>query len=140
MLAGCEDRNPDQVRAAGYDSFWLWAGVKPPAELRRAKSIYLLDGERLTRGGGRYEPRLADVPHLPSSDTWLVVRTDTMDWPADALEDLVARADSWAEAGNRMTGIQVDFDARTRHLDRYAAFLAGVRERLPDTTSCPSPD
>ena len=78
-----------------------------------------------TSRGGKAFPRLG------STDVWLVVRTDTLDWPDGAAEQLASRADAWAEAGSRMVGIQVDFDARTRHLDRYAAFLADLRRRLP---------
>ena len=71
------------------------------------------------------------MPHLPTTELWLVVRSDTMDWPDGAVDALGKRADRWAEAGNRLAGIQLDFDARTRHLDQYAAFLAGIRARLP---------
>ena len=44
-LASCSPREPDRVRAGDYDSFWLWAGVRPPPELSRARSVYVLDGE-----------------------------------------------------------------------------------------------
>ena len=54
-----------------------------------------------------------------------------MAWPEGAIDDLAVRADRWAKGGSRMVGVQLDFDARTRHLDRYAAFLADVRKRLP---------
>jgi hypothetical protein len=37
----------------------------------------------------------------------------------------------WRSAGNRVVGIQIDFDARTRHLEDYAAFLSDLRRRLP---------
>jgi hypothetical protein len=47
------------------------------------------------------------------------------------VEALGQRADSWARAGNRLAGVQVDFDARTRHLDEYADFLRQVRRSLP---------
>jgi hypothetical protein len=131
LIAGCEARDPDIVRADHYDSFWLWAGVKPSTALHRAKTIYLLDGERLARHSAFYEPRRAGAPRLPATDVWLVVRTDTMEWPIDAVGDLAARADRWRSAGSRVVGVQVDFDARTRHLDRYAAFVTDVRNRLP---------
>jgi hypothetical protein len=131
LLAGCHSSDPDVVRAERYDSFWLWAGVKPSDALRQARTVYLLDGERLERGQGRYEPRRAGIPRLPSTNVWLVVRTDTLDWPVGAADDLAVRAERWANGGSRMVGVQLDFDARTRHLDQYAAFLANVRKRLP---------
>jgi len=37
----------------------------------------------------------------------------------------------WRDAGNRLVGIQIDFDAGTRHLEGYATFLADLRRRLP---------
>jgi hypothetical protein len=33
--------------------------------------------------------------------------------------------------GNNLIGLQIDFDAKTRHLQNYAAFLADLRKRLP---------
>lgn len=130
-MAGCEPNDPNIVHAERYDSFWLWAGVKPSEALRRARTLYLLDGERLARSGGRFEPRRAGIPRLPATDVWLVVRSDTMDWPDGAIDDLAVRADRWAKGGSRVVGVQLDFDARTRHLDQYAAFLADVRKRVP---------
>lgn len=38
---------------------------------------------------------------------------------------------SWEAAGNRLEGLQIDFDAATRGLAHYAAFLADLRRRLP---------
>jgi hypothetical protein len=62
---------------------------------------------------------------------WLVVRTDTLDWPDGATAAIAAKADRWAAAGTHLAGVQVDFDARTRHLDDYARFLANLRRGLP---------
>ena len=33
------------VRAADYDAYWLWAGVKARPDLDKARTIYLLQGE-----------------------------------------------------------------------------------------------
>ena len=52
------------------------------------------------------------------------VRSDS---PSGAI---VAELDRWA-AGNRLAGLQVDFDASTKGLDRYAQFLRLLRQRLP---------
>ena len=43
----------------------------------------------------------------------------------------INQRDAWARAGNRLTGVQIDFDARTRHLDEYAEFLRQIRRSLP---------
>ncbi|MEO7814044.1 MAG: DUF3142 domain-containing protein [Sphingomicrobium sp.] len=130
LLGACNPRVPGRVDARDHDSFWLWAGAAPPPG-KAPRELYLLDGERLERGHGAYEVRRAGPPHLAGTALWLVVRSDTMEWPDRAVDALVGRADGWARAGNRVAGIQLDFDARTRHLDHYATFLAGVRTQLP---------
>ena len=86
LLTACHSRVPGRVDARDYDSFWLWAGVSPPAG-KPPLALYLLDGERLERGHGSYEIRRAGVPHLLTTELWLVVRSDTMDWPAGAVDD-----------------------------------------------------
>lgn len=131
LMAGCAPGNPDRVDARHYDSFWLWAGVTPQPVLAQARTLYLLDGEIRARARGAYTPLRPGTPHLPRPALWLVVRTDTLDWPAGAMSALVGRIDRWAAAGNRVTGLQVDFDARTRRLGDYAHFLHGVRRALP---------
>jgi hypothetical protein len=128
-LAGCGE--PERVVAGRYDSFWLWAGVDAQPALARAKTLYLLDGEIRALEPGRYAALRPGVPRLPGKAIWLVVRTDTLDWPEAALPALNGRLDRWATAGNRVEGLQVDFDARTRGLARYAAFLRALRSRLP---------
>lgn len=129
LLAAC--REPDRVDPRDYDSFWLWAGVPAPAELAQARTIYLLDGE--VRGGRpvRFVPLLAQPPHFKNEAAlWLVVRTDTLDWPGAAYGRIARDLDAW-RGGNRLQGVQIDFDARTRGLDAYAEFLRDFRRRLP---------
>jgi Protein of unknown function (DUF3142) len=130
-LVSCRPADPDRVEARRYDSFWLWAGVAAPPALARARTLYLLDGEIRAGSPGRYVALRPGVPRLPGKALWLVVRTDTLDWPAPTLPGLARRLDLWAAAGNRVEGLQVDFDARTRGLARYAAFLATLRRGLP---------
>lgn len=130
ILAGCGPADPARVDANRYDSFWLWAGVRAPNGLK-AREWYLLDGEIRADQRGRLVSLRPGAPRLANSDVWLVVRTDTLDWPVGSTETLVKRADAWAAAGSRVVGIQLDFDARTRGLSDYAAFLSGVRRRLP---------
>ena len=130
MLASCSRGEPDRVVAADYDSFWLWAGVRPPPGLSRAKSVYVLDGE-IEGTPVRWKPLRAAAPRTRGPDIWLVVRTDTTDWPKGTAEALARRADNWAREGNRVVGIQIDFDARTRHLEDYAAALERFRSALP---------
>lgn len=130
VLASCGPGDPDRVRASDYDSFWLWAGVAVSPALDRARTVYLLDGEM---GGApaRWKPLRAGAPRTNGPEIWLVVRTDTLAWPDDAAQMLAARAERWTKVGNHVVGVQIDFDARTKHLDDYAAFLERVRHSLP---------
>jgi hypothetical protein len=129
--AACRPADPDRVEASRYDSFWLWAGVAAPPALGKARTLYLLDGEIRARSPGRYVALRPGTPRLPGKALWLVVRTDTLDWPGATNPGLIRRLDGWAAAGNRIEGLQVDFDARTRGLARYANFLATLRRGLP---------
>jgi hypothetical protein len=109
----------------------VWPGVGPRAELVHARTLYVLDGAILERDGVRFRPQRAATPRLAGKAVWLVVRTDTLDWPAEAHALVLRHLAQWRAAGNRVVGVQVDFDARTAHLERYAGFLRDVRRRLP---------
>lgn len=128
-LIGCRPADPEKIDARNYQSFWLWAGVRAPEGLK-AREYYLLDGE-LHADDHRFVELRPGTPRLVDSDVWLVVRTDTLDWPAGNAEALAQRADRWAKAGSRIVGIQLDFDARTKRLGDYVAFLAAFRRHLP---------
>lgn len=129
-VISCGPTDPDRVEAQRYERFWLWAGVRAPEGIK-AREWYLLDGEVRADDGPRFTPLRPGIPRISGSDVWLVVRTDTLDWPAGGAEALARRADQWKAAGTRVVGIQLDFDARTRHLDKYANFLRELRRRLP---------
>lgn len=129
LLAGCA-RQSGIVDAAQHDAFWLWAGTKPQAVLDRARTVYVLDSE--LRDGARALTSLRpSVPRVPGRELWLVTRVETLDWPRGTSAKLVERLDAWRAAGNSVAGLQVDFDARTRHLDRYVQFLGQLRRELP---------
>ena len=130
-LGSCSRSNPGTVDAADHDAFWLWAGVRPQPALADARTLYLLDGEIRRAQPERYADLRPGVPRLPNTDVWLVVRTDTLAWPAAALPALLARLDRWGAAGNRVQGLQLDFDAATSGLGDYAAFLRAIRRDLP---------
>jgi hypothetical protein len=128
---GCGPAEPDRVAAERYDSFWLWAGVREQPALAGSRTLYLLDGEIRADQPGRYAALRPGLPRLPGKTVWLVVRTDTLDWPEEAAPRLVARLDQWAAAGNRVEGLQVDFDANAGGLVRYSRFLEALRRGLP---------
>ena len=119
------------VDARDYDAFWLWAGVHPQPVLTRARRLYLLAAEVTASAPARLVSQRPAVPHLRGADVWLVVRAGTLAWTQDVHATLLATLERWRAAGNRVVGVQVDFDARTRHLADYADFLADLRRRLP---------
>lgn len=136
LLAGCAKQAPTavdrgRVDPARYDAFFLWAGVRPPAVLARAKTIYLLDGEVRVADATRVVPLRPQAPRVRHAEVWLTLRTERLDWAEPVYRRLLADAAKWEAAGTRLAGIQIDFDANTRGLGNYARFLADLRRRLP---------
>lgn len=123
------------VDAEDYDAFWLWGGVAPQPVLRRARTVYVLQGQiaPTSQAGGPVglTAQGIAVPRLGQRDVWLVYRAHTLRWPPDVYPPLLGQLERWRQAGNHVLGIQVDFDARASHLDEYAAFLRDLRRRLP---------
>lgn len=119
------------VDVGQYHSFWLWAGVKTQPGLARARELYLLGSEVGAREPVRLLSRRSAVPRLPDTPLWLVVRVETLAWPPQIYDQVFAQLRRWRGAGNRVVGLQIDFDARTRHLESYASFLADLRRQLP---------
>lgn len=114
-----------------YDAVWLWAGVRAQPALATAKRLYLLQGQIEASDPVRYVAQRASIPRLGNREVWMVVRVETLAWSPAIYEQLLAALGRWRAAGNRVVGVQIDFDARTRHLEDYAAFLRGLRARLP---------
>jgi len=129
-LGGCGEREAERVDPAVYDACFLWAGVPAPDYLREAQSVYLLAGEIRAGDPLRYV-RLRAVPREAPAEIWLTVRVERIDWDDAAYEAVLGDLARWHMAGNRLAGLQVDFDAKTRGLGRYAEFLRELRERLP---------
>ncbi len=130
-LASCRQPEASRVDPARYDQFFLWAGVSPPAAVKGARALYILGGEIRRGGPVQLTDMRAGVPHLSGPTLWLTVRAERLDWDAatwDAVRAMLAR---WRAAGNRLEGLQIDFDAATPGLDRYRAFLEQVRGELP---------
>ncbi|MBY0275422.1 DUF3142 domain-containing protein [Candidatus Binatia bacterium] len=117
--------------AARYDAFFLWAGVKPQPVLAHARRLYLLQGQVEDGDPVRLVAQRPAVPKIPDADVWMVVRVETLDWPDPVYKQVLAALARWRAAGSNVVGLQIDFDAGTRHLERYASFLADLRKRLP---------
>ncbi len=119
------------TEAAHYDAFFLWAGVKPQPVLDQAHSLYLLQGQVEAREPVRLVAQRPALPQVPRAEVWMVVRVETLDWPEAVYGQVLAALARWNAAGNNVVGLQIDFDAGTRHLENYAAFLSDLRRRLP---------
>ncbi|EIZ8954244.1 DUF3142 domain-containing protein [Cronobacter sakazakii] len=116
---------------ADYRAFWLWSGVRPTAALREAEVIYLHQGDVVTRQAKPAFVRLGQpVARLRAPALWLTVRLERLDLSDEMLDTLARLPVRWAQAGNPVTGLQIDFDAATRRIGDYGQFLTRLRARL----------
>ena len=129
--SGAAAPTPTVVDARDYVSFWLWAGVRPQPALEGADRVYLLQAEVEDGAPARLVSRRPAVPHVRQAEVWMVIRAATLDWSPEIRSDVNRAIARWRAAGNRVAGVQIDFDAGTRHLETYAAFLKDLRPGLP---------
>lgn len=123
---------PARVDAALYRQFWLWAAVKPQPVLHQAQRLYLLQGHISQQGDAvRLQPQGLPPSPLKVPELWLSYRVATLDWQPGVVRDLLRQRAAWQAKGNRVIGIQIDFDAATPQLAGYADFLRGLRHQLP---------
>ncbi|MFM4705120.1 DUF3142 domain-containing protein [Aeromonas bivalvium] len=120
------------VDAGAYQAFWLWSATRPQPVLAQASTLYLHQGEILGRPAG---PRFVKLGRAPSpiraEQLWLVVRVNALPLTRDHEKVLAHLYEAWRRAGAGVTGIQIDFDAATHRLDRYADALLRLRQVLP---------
>ncbi|MBW8823816.1 MAG: DUF3142 domain-containing protein [Xanthomonadales bacterium] len=133
-LVSCARTDDAVVRAEDFDAFWLWASVQPQPVLHHAHALYLLEGEITGGEPAHLQRRLAATPRIARADVWIVYRADTLAWSDEVVPAIRGDIARWRGNGNRVVGVQLDFDARTRHLDRYASFLRDLHARLPPET------
>ena len=123
------------VEARDYEAFWLWSGVASQPVLHQAKTLYVLQGQISAPRSDRQSPILIaqgmSVTRLPQPALWIVYRAHTLRWPETVYRQVFGQVERWQQAGNAVTGVQIDFDARTRYLQNYVAFLKDLRSRLP---------
>lgn len=134
LLSACDRAEQGRVDARNYDAFWLWAGVEPQPVLDSAKTIYILAAE--IKGGpeGRYVDLRPAVPQVKHAQVWIVYRVEMLAWDENVLPRIQRDIEGWKAKGNRIAGIQIDFDAATRGLPGYADFLRKFRGDLPPGT------
>jgi hypothetical protein len=129
-LACCRTEPASTVDPRHYDAFFLWPGMRPPDLPGGPRVVYLLAGEVRSDDASRMVP-LRAMPHVPKAEVWLTVRTEQLDWDEGVYRQVMGELTRWQAAGNRVAGLQIDFDAATKGLDGYAAFLNQLRRRLP---------
>ncbi|HIC8860615.1 TPA: DUF3142 domain-containing protein [Aeromonas hydrophila] len=123
------------VDAINYHSFWLWSAAHYQPVMSQATSLYLHQGEILSRPAGPRFIKLGRAPtQIQTEQLWLVVRVNVLPLSADHEKLLAQLYRKWRKAGAQVTGIQIDFDAATHQLHRYAASLRQLRQVLP--TNC----
>jgi hypothetical protein len=130
LLAGCGCQAEERVDPRAYQAFFLWPGISAPPWLRAATEVYLLAGEVRHGSNARFHV-LRATPEVLGPRLWLVVRVERLDWAETITRDVFHTLAVWETAGNRLEGLQIDFDAATRGLAYYAAFLSDLRQRLP---------
>ncbi|MTH44786.1 DUF3142 domain-containing protein [Intestinirhabdus alba] len=131
LLAG-QARAAEVVITREHPAFWLWSGVRAGDELQNAQIVYLHQGEVLARAGSvRFQRLGLPVGRLSFPAIWLTVRFATLNVPESVAPQIVQLLRRWQAAGNKVVGLQVDFDAATYRLADYADFLRQLRQHLP---------
>lgn len=119
------------VRAENYKNFWLWAGVLPQPALKQADEIYVLAGEVSRHNPPRIFSQRSATPKIIGPKVWIVYRVQSIAWNDETLNEVLRQVGVWKANGNNLVGLQIDFDAGSKNLERYAAFLAKIRAALP---------
>jgi hypothetical protein len=129
-------RGDDRVVPENFREFWLWGGVASRPYLERAETIYLLQGEigaePLAGGAVVVSARSVASPGPHRAPLFLVYRARSLDFSPEVYDVIRARLARWRREPGGVKGVQIDFDAATRRLDDYAAFLRNLRRELPD--------
>ncbi|MFV5514522.1 DUF3142 domain-containing protein [Acinetobacter gerneri] len=138
FLAAC---NPSQsvlssekIDANHFDRFWIWGNISTAPYLKKAKELYILQGDV------KYDKKIKQnkvtaqgvgILRIPEQKVWLVFRNHQLTWQNTELEVILNRVRQWESQGNQIVGIQIDFDSKTQNLYQYALFLKEIREKLP---------
>jgi hypothetical protein len=113
--------------------YWAWhPNVHLARVLPDAGKLYLLEGEWLQLGSSVHFHRRGFPPAIASEHPIVMVyRLEAMQWPDSLQRQILQDIEAFAAKGNRVWGIQLDFDAATAKLDSYGALLRQVRAGLP---------
>lgn len=135
------------INPKDYEQFWIWTPPKDDSKLSQANMLYILQGEIRPSNLPYYRPNTDEnavhaalatltpqglgVRPLTGKKIWLVYRATSQEWSDDVMPQLIERLEKWQRVGNQVVGIQIDYDAPTYQLDKYAELLREVRKQLP---------
>ncbi len=139
--------NGEVIDPKDYEQFWLWTAPKDETKLSQAHTLYILQGEIRPDNMPYYRPNISKntvsaalatlipqglgVRSLSGKKVWLVYRATSQEWSDEVMAQLIDRLEKWQRAGNQVMGIQIDYDAPTYQLDKYAHLLRNIRQQLP---------
>lgn len=122
------------VQPRHYDQFWISGEMSSTYDLRHAKTLYILQGQvsidRNTQHSVLVRQGIAPRPFQPH-DIWVVIRSHHLTWTAHDFQQVMKVLAQWKQQGNRVVGLQIDFDSPTHAMYRYAQFLEKLRKQLP---------
>lgn len=139
--------NSEVIDPKDYEQFWLWTAPKDEKKISQAHTLYILQGEIRPDNIPYYRPNInkntvpaalatltpqgLGVRSLSGKKIWLVYRATSQEWSDEVMVQLIDRLEKWQRAGNQVMGIQIDYDAPTYQLDKYAHLLRNIRQQLP---------
>lgn len=148
IAAGCHSDGPRRNRVLGVASqapqswqfgYWVWPPVQKPsiAPSPPVDVVFVLVGRTDARTNRTVTSGWPAAVPL-ASEHWAVWRLDPDGRPpddgdAEAIASGYRRLALGAErSGQRLAGVQIDYDSPTRGLPAYATFLRTLSRRLPD--------
>ncbi|WP_180172143.1 DUF3142 domain-containing protein [Acinetobacter sp. YH12023] len=123
-----------RVNAAHYSSFWIWGNISSSPYLQQATELYILQGEmnwNKPLKQSEFIPQGIQVLHKPQQKIWIVIRSHHLQWSNNNIQQILQRLKHWEKNGNQIQGLQIDFDAKTQNIHRYAVFLEKIRKKMP---------
>ncbi|ALG67804.1 DUF3142 domain-containing protein [Beggiatoa leptomitoformis] len=119
------------VQPHNYQAFWVWGGIKTAQIPPTAQRLYILQGSiRPDKQQGYFQRQGILVKPL-NTPVFLVYRLEILAWDAVIWQSILNQIHYWEAQSPAVLGIQLDFDAQTKQLDKYEQFLRQVRITLP---------
>lgn len=127
-----QEIDTNTVKIEQYTDFWLWPGNAIPSHVPYINHLYILQGEFLSINKKTMIRLTGTLPApIKANNVWLVFRIEQANWSETIATSVEQRIMNWEAQGNKVAGIQIDFDAKSAALADYGRFLRQVRARLP---------